>query len=94
MSERFGGSLESVLTEALEPVRAPESLWYRVNADIAARRPAPRRSMSRLALAFGVMLVAVVSVGWILDRPNPQVSPAARPMQISRGEHSCVLCHV
>ena len=94
MSERFGGSLDSVLTEALEPVRAPESLWYRVDAQIAARRRVPRRTMSRLALAFGVLLVGVVSVGWYLDRPSPQTSPTVRPTQISRGEHSCVMCHV
>jgi hypothetical protein len=94
MSNQSGGNLEFALQEALEPVRAPESLWYRVDADISARRPAPRRTMSRLVLAFGVLTVAVVSMGWYLDRPNPQVSPATRPMQISRGEHTCVMCHV
>ena len=94
MCERIAGELEYALSEALEPARAPESLWYRVDRELTPRPAAPRHTMSRLVLAFGMLVIAVISVGWYLDRPVPQAAPAARPAQISRGEHSCVLCHV
>jgi hypothetical protein len=93
MSERYGSALERALADGLEPVRAPASLWYRVDAELAGPRRA-RWGMSRLALAFGVLLVAVVSVGWYLERPVQPGSANPRPAQISRGEHACVLCHV
>jgi len=75
-------------------VRAPESLWYRVDAELAGPRPVARRRMPRLALAFGMFLVALVSVGWYLDRPVPTAPSRTPPVQLSRGEHSCGLCHV
>ncbi len=81
--------MKQALADALQPASAPESLWYRVDAELA-RAPTPRRGMPRLALAFAVLLVAVVSVGWYLDKPAPAVQPA----QIVRGEHACALCHV
>ncbi len=65
---------ERAFREVLQPARAPESLWFRVEAELAA--PPANRTMSRLALVFGVMLVAVVSVAGYLDKP--QKAPGRR----------------
>ena len=94
MQDRYADGLERALADGLEPASAPESLWYRVDQQLEARSPASKRGMSRLALAFGVLLVGVVSVGWYLDKPVSQPGPQTRPAQVSRGEHACVLCHV
>jgi hypothetical protein len=92
MSERYASELERALADGLEPVAAPASLWYRVDAELSGRRR--RRAFPRFALALGVMLVAVVSMGWYLDRPAPAGASSNRPVQVVRGEHSCVRCHV
>jgi hypothetical protein len=94
MSESDGSTLEQYLSASLEPVCAPASLWYRVDAELAGRPPVARRRMPRLALAFGVVLVALVSVGWYIDRPMPTGPSRTPSIQLSRGEHSCSLCHV
>ena len=94
MAETSTSALERGLAEGLVPVRAPESLWYRVDAELAGRRPVARRGLPRLALAFAVMLVAVVSVGWYFDRPASPGTAGTRPAQIVRGGHSCGMCHV
>jgi hypothetical protein len=121
--------IDRVVAEALLPARAPESLWYRVDAQLrylqnpgrrnrlphpalqtfgedvlvgqavsparcGVPRAARRLGPARLALAFAVMLVAVVSVGWYLDRPAQPGSSVSRPLQLTRGEHSCLQCHV
>lgn len=103
MSERFANDLERELASCLEPVRAPESLWYRVNAELSVPRPVRGYSLPRLALAFGLLLVATVSVGWYFDgrgrelRPVPQ---GAHRLEVGRapspgtGQHACVVCHV
>ena len=94
MSKELAGGLEQVLAESLEPAHAPASLWYRVDAELTARRAPVRHSMMRLALSFGVLLVAVVSVGWYLDRPSPPDPSGNRPTVVSKGQHSCTMCHV
>jgi hypothetical protein len=94
MSKKCRSNMEQILATALEPVHAPASLWYRVNAGLHDRKLAPPRTVARLGLAFGVMLVAVVSVGWYLDRPALQSAPANRPAQVVRSHNSCVMCHV
>jgi hypothetical protein len=94
MSKDYGSNMEQILANALEPVHAPASLWYRVDAELRERNPEPRRTLARLGLAFGVMLVAVVSVGWYFDRPTQQIAPVNRPAQVVRSHNSCVMCHV
>ena len=100
MSERYASELERVLADGLGPARAPASLWYRVDAELAGRQSGKKSGSrvfqrpARLALAFGVMLVAVVSVGWYLDRPTPEGASSNRPAQFVRGHNSCVMCHV
>ena len=88
MSERFVSDLERNLASSLEPVRAPESLWYRVDAELSAPRPERGFSLSRLALACALVLVSVVSAGWYFDRPSP-----TRATPVTRGQHTCVVCH-
>lgn len=91
---RYESGLERALADGLEPVNAPESLWYRVDAELSGRQAASWRRFGRLALAFGVVLVGVISVGWYLDRPTPQSPSANRPAQVVRSHNSCVMCHV
>ena len=104
MSERCSSDLERVLVDHLQPVRAPESLWYRVEAELRAPRPARGIALSRLALVFGLLLVSAVSVGWYLDRPgerpNSLVVQQPRAAEIQRAQpaqgsrqHACVVCH-
>jgi hypothetical protein len=103
MSERFANDLERELASCLEPLRAPASLWYRVDSALEAPRPARWHSLPRLALAFGLLLVATVSVGWYFDgrgRELPPVPQGAHRVQVGRApapgssQHACVVCHV
>ena len=91
MSERFASDLERELASGLGPVRPPESLWYRVDAELAAASERRRRPMPRVLLAFGVLVVAMISVGWYLDGPAPRA--AVRPVQGNQTQHACVVCH-
>ena len=66
MSERFTNEMQRELASCLEPVCAPASLWYRVDAELTAP-PARGRSIPRLALVAGLLLVAAVAAGWYFD---------------------------
>ena len=82
--------MERELASSLEPVRAPESLWYRVDAELRTPLPAPGRSLPRLAFVFSLLLVAAVSAGWYFERPVSAVQPA--PSRAA-GQHACIACH-
>lgn len=88
MSERLANDLERELVSCLEPLRAPASLWYRVDAELSAARPARGHSLPRLALVFGLLLVSAVAAGWYFDRPT-----ATRSTPATRSQHACVVCH-
>jgi len=90
MSEPLTNHMQRELASFLEPVRAPESLWYRVDAELRAPRSAPRRSLPRLALVFSLLLVAGVSAGWYFERPVSAVQPT--PSRAA-GQHACIACH-
>src|SRR5690242_15626956 len=69
MSERISPAWERELISVLEPVTAPASLWYRVDA--ALDRPAPRRRRApRLAFAL-LLIVAAAGAGWFELRVAP-----------------------
>jgi hypothetical protein len=89
MSERFANELEHDLAAYLKPVRAPESLWYRVDREITAPRASQSRPLPRLAFVFSLLVVAAASAGWYFERP---VS-AVQQVPATRGQHTCIACH-
>jgi hypothetical protein len=74
MSERISPAWERELTAVLEPVQAPASLWYRVEA--ALDKPAgPSPRTPRLALALLLVLVLVAGA-WFQLRTPPLAAAA------------------
>jgi hypothetical protein len=77
---------ERLLTSCLEPVRAPESLWYRVEAELFPA-PSPPRSILRLALSL-LLAVVVCAAAWSIGRRTPSLAMAA--LQLHRENQPAV----
>jgi hypothetical protein len=63
------------LASCLEPVRAPESLWYRVEAGLFPG-PSPPRSMLRPALCL-LLAIMVCATAWSVGRRTRSLATAA-----------------
>jgi hypothetical protein len=83
--------LDRELTLCLEPVRAPESVWYRVEAELF---PAPRRPRSILRPALGLLMAAVICVvAWSIGSRTPPVRPSKASALPDNSRHACMVCH-
>ena len=96
MSETFMNPLERELTACLEPVRAPESVWYRVSAQLDTP-PRPHRSPWIAGL---VAAAACVAGAWFLPRPAARpVAGAASDVRAVGApatvkQQACGMCHI
>jgi len=67
MSESYVTEFERLLADGLEPVRAPESVWYRVEAIL--NQPVGRRKrLPHVAWAIGLLAAACLCAIWFLPR--------------------------
>ena len=83
--------LEQKLTLCLDPVRAPESVWYRVEAELFP--PAPRRR-SILRPALGVLMAVLICAGaWSIGSRTSSSLPAKASTVRANNGHACVVCH-
>lgn len=84
--------LEQELTLCLDPVRAPESVWCRVEAELFPL-PAPPRSMLRPALCVMMALLICAAAWSIGNRTSSATRSKASAVPVSSG-HACIVCHV
>jgi hypothetical protein len=90
MSEPYCSELESCLS----PVRAPDSLWARVEAGME-RRPARRVSPSVLATGL-LVVMGIGAFGYLENRPlrrGEGTQPAAAAPIDRNSQHMCFACH-
>ena len=84
--------LEQELTACLEPVRAPASVWYRVEAELF---PAPSPGRSVLRPALGVVLALLIcAAAWSIGNrttTSPRAKVSSTPVNAA---HACLVCHV
>src|SRR5260370_6188130 len=77
MSESYVTEFERLLEVSLEPVRAPESVWYRVEATLDAG-VGRRKRLPHLALPAGLLAAAAcLGIAWFLPRPASRLAATA-----------------
>ena len=92
--------LDRQLFTCLEPVRAPESVWYRVEAELFPA-PVPPRSLLRPALAV-LLAIFLCAATWTVGQRSAAEHQAAVPSAKARSKppsvredsrHNCIVCH-
>ena len=82
--------LERRLAACLEPVRAPESLWYRVAAEIFPA-PSPPPSLWRPGLVLA-MAILICTAAWSVAHRPPTLAAAA--LRLHRENHPLGRCQL
>jgi hypothetical protein len=83
--------LEQELTLCLDQVRAPKSVWCRVEAELF-QAPSRRRPVLRPALGLLTIILMCVAAWSIGTRTSPVVPSKASSLP-DNSRHACIVCH-